>query len=96
MLLEDVKEYYAQEKKDTCNIRKAFDYRGTSFLKGVVFHSLNRPCPIDGEMAGFDALIFRLFDYSEPASFFFRGTILYSSMPFFPIQNVLPVFGGGM
>ena len=40
MLLEDVKEYYAQEKKDTCNIRKAFDYRGTSFLKGVVFHSL--------------------------------------------------------
>ena len=46
-------------------------------------------------MAGFDALIIRLFDYSEPASFFFRGTILYSSMPFFPIQNVLPVFDGG-
>ena len=47
-------------------------------------------------MAGFDALIIRLFDYSKPASFFFRGTILYLSMPFFSIQNVLPVFGGGM
>ena len=30
-----------------------------------------RQCPIDGEMAGFDALIIRLFDYSKPASFFF-------------------------
>ena len=57
---------------------------------------INRQCPIDGEMAGFDALIIRLFDYSKPASFFFRGTILYFSMPFFSIQNVLPVFGGGM
>ena len=36
VLLEDVKEYYAQEKKDTCNIRKAFDYGGTPFLKGMV------------------------------------------------------------
>ena len=36
MLLEDVKEYYAQEKKDTCIIRKAFDYGETPFLKGMV------------------------------------------------------------
>ena len=34
-------------------------------------YTLYRPCPIDGEMAGFDALIIRLFDYSKPASFFF-------------------------
>ena len=42
MLLEDVKEYYAQEKKDTCIIRKAFDFGGTPFQKGMVsvFHSL--------------------------------------------------------